>query len=98
MVLLFVLGVEAGETACKLARKWAYTVKGIPKYKAKIIFAGMLSVCYELRTGGSGHWVTGRQPEVTGKERTSSPPCSFNHLSAVLFIPELLFLHNFFVD
>lgn len=32
-------GVEAGETACKLARKWAYTVKGIQKYKAKIIFA-----------------------------------------------------------
>uniref|UniRef100_A0A7N4V3T9 Ornithine aminotransferase n=1 Tax=Sarcophilus harrisii TaxID=9305 RepID=A0A7N4V3T9_SARHA len=32
-------GVEAGETACKLARRWAYTVKGIPKYKAKIIFA-----------------------------------------------------------
>ncbi|XP_010220660.1 PREDICTED: ornithine aminotransferase, mitochondrial [Tinamus guttatus] len=32
-------GVEAGETACKLARKWAYTVKGIPKYKAKILFA-----------------------------------------------------------
>ncbi|XP_078006829.1 ornithine aminotransferase, mitochondrial isoform X2 [Phascolarctos cinereus] len=32
-------GVEAGETACKLARKWAYNVKGIQKYKAKIIFA-----------------------------------------------------------
>ncbi|XP_049710750.1 ornithine aminotransferase, mitochondrial [Elephas maximus indicus] len=32
-------GVEAGETACKLARKWAYTVKGIQKYKAKIVFA-----------------------------------------------------------
>ncbi|XP_066548980.1 ornithine aminotransferase, mitochondrial isoform X2 [Amia ocellicauda] len=32
-------GVEAGETACKLARKWAYTVKGVPRYKAKIIFA-----------------------------------------------------------
>uniref|UniRef100_A0A8C7EN45 Ornithine aminotransferase n=1 Tax=Neovison vison TaxID=452646 RepID=A0A8C7EN45_NEOVI len=32
-------GVEAGETACKLARRWGYTVKGIPKYKAKIIFA-----------------------------------------------------------
>uniref|UniRef100_A0A4W3HGH6 Ornithine aminotransferase n=2 Tax=Callorhinchus milii TaxID=7868 RepID=A0A4W3HGH6_CALMI len=32
-------GVEGGETACKLARKWAYDVKGIPKYKAKIIFA-----------------------------------------------------------
>ncbi|XP_072413625.1 ornithine aminotransferase, mitochondrial isoform X1 [Chiloscyllium punctatum] len=32
-------GVEAGESACKLARKWAYEVKGIPKYKAKILFA-----------------------------------------------------------
>uniref|UniRef100_A0A8C6UI94 Ornithine aminotransferase n=2 Tax=Neogobius melanostomus TaxID=47308 RepID=A0A8C6UI94_9GOBI len=32
-------GVEAGETACKLARKWAYTVKGVPKNQAKIIFA-----------------------------------------------------------
>ncbi|XP_063818215.1 ornithine aminotransferase, mitochondrial [Pseudophryne corroboree] len=32
-------GVEGGETACKLARKWAYTVKGVPKYKAQIIFA-----------------------------------------------------------
>ncbi|XP_034049631.1 ornithine aminotransferase, mitochondrial [Thalassophryne amazonica] len=32
-------GVEAGETACKVARKWAYTVKGVPKNKAKIIFA-----------------------------------------------------------
>jgi ornithine--oxo-acid transaminase len=32
-------GVEACETACKLARKWAYTVKNIPEYEAKIIFA-----------------------------------------------------------
>ncbi|MEQ2194869.1 hypothetical protein XENOCAPTIV_004162 [Xenoophorus captivus] len=32
-------GVEGGETACKLARKWAYTVKGVPDNKAKIIFA-----------------------------------------------------------
>ncbi|XP_061412193.1 ornithine aminotransferase, mitochondrial isoform X1 [Lethenteron reissneri] len=32
-------GVEAGETACKLARKWAYTVKGVRQYEAKIIFA-----------------------------------------------------------
>ncbi|MFB3056045.1 MAG: ornithine--oxo-acid transaminase [Ignavibacteriaceae bacterium] len=31
-------GVEGDETAIKLARKWAYDVKGIPKYKAKIIF------------------------------------------------------------
>lgn len=32
-------GVEGGETACKLARKWGYKVKGIPNLKAKILFA-----------------------------------------------------------
>lgn len=31
-------GVEGGETAIKLARKWAYQVKKIPENKAKIIF------------------------------------------------------------
>ncbi|TGZ57234.1 hypothetical protein CRM22_009970 [Opisthorchis felineus] len=32
-------GVEAGETACKLARKWAYKVKGVPDNEARIVFA-----------------------------------------------------------
>lgn len=32
-------GVEGGETAVKLARRWAYDVKGIKKYEAKIIVA-----------------------------------------------------------
>ncbi len=32
-------GVEGGETAVKLCRKWAYTVKGTPDNQAKIIFA-----------------------------------------------------------
>jgi len=32
-------GVEGGETAIKLCRKWAYEVKGIPENQAKIIFA-----------------------------------------------------------
>ena len=32
-------GVEAGETAVKLARKWAYMVKGVPHNKAKVVFA-----------------------------------------------------------
>ena len=32
-------GVEGGETAIKLARKWGYTVKGIPSNQAKVIFA-----------------------------------------------------------
>lgn len=32
-------GVEGGETALKLARRWAYEKKGVPENKAKIIFA-----------------------------------------------------------
>jgi ornithine--oxo-acid transaminase len=32
-------GVEGGETANKLARKWGYLKKGIPEDKARIIFA-----------------------------------------------------------
>jgi ornithine--oxo-acid transaminase len=32
-------GVEGGETACKLARRWGYDVKGVPENQAKILFA-----------------------------------------------------------
>ena len=32
-------GSEAVETAIKVARKWAYVVKGVPKYEAEIIVA-----------------------------------------------------------
>ncbi len=32
-------GAEAVETAVKLARKWAYRVKGVPRYQAEIITA-----------------------------------------------------------
>lgn len=32
-------GVEGGETAVKLARRWGYDVKGVPKYQAKVLFA-----------------------------------------------------------
>lgn len=32
-------GVEGGETAIKLARRWGYVNKGVPDNKAKIIFA-----------------------------------------------------------
>jgi ornithine--oxo-acid transaminase len=31
-------GVEGGETAIKLARHWAYRVKGVPENKAKVVF------------------------------------------------------------
>jgi acetylornithine/succinyldiaminopimelate/putrescine aminotransferase len=29
-------GVEGGETACKIARKWGYTVKKIPENQATV--------------------------------------------------------------
>ena len=32
-------GVEACETSVKLARKWAYEVKGIPSNQARVVFA-----------------------------------------------------------
>lgn len=32
-------GVEACESAVKLARKWAYEVKGVPENEAKVVFA-----------------------------------------------------------
>jgi len=38
-VLMMNSGVEGGETAIKLTRKWAYLVKGVPKNEAKVIFA-----------------------------------------------------------
>ena len=31
-------GVEADETACKMARRWGYRVKGIPSNKANLLF------------------------------------------------------------
>lgn len=32
-------GVEAWETACKLSRRWAYDVKGVPANEARLVFA-----------------------------------------------------------
>ncbi|WP_322806580.1 ornithine--oxo-acid transaminase [Thermanaerothrix sp.] len=39
MVLPMNSGAEAVETAIKVARKWAYEVKGVPRYEAEIIVA-----------------------------------------------------------
>ena len=36
---MYFSGVEGGETACKLARKWAYKVKKIPQNQARTVFA-----------------------------------------------------------
>ena len=32
-------GVEAAESAIKLVRRWAYEVKKVPRYQAKVVFA-----------------------------------------------------------
>ncbi len=40
MALPMNTGAEAVETAVKLARKWAYTVKGVPRDQAEIIVVG----------------------------------------------------------
>ena len=39
MVLPMNSGAEAVETAIKVARKWAYEIKGVPRYEAEIIVA-----------------------------------------------------------
>ncbi len=38
-VLMMNSGAEAGETALKLTRKWAYLVKGVPDNEAKTVYA-----------------------------------------------------------
>ena len=45
-------GVEAVETALKLARKWAYVVKKVPRYQAEIITAAGY-VPFRMRGTGS---------------------------------------------
>ena len=81
-------GVEGGETAVKLARKWAYEVKGIKRYEAKIIVANenfhgrtMMAVsastdpdCYE----GFGPYVPGFEKipynNITALEKALEDP------------------------
>lgn len=62
-------GVEGGETAIKLCRKWAYEVKGVPLNEAKIIFvsgnfwgrtlAAISSSTDPSSTGGFGPYMPG---------------------------------------
>lgn len=62
-------GVEGGETALKLARRWAYDVKGVPANEAKMVFvsgnfwgrtiAAISSSQDPSSTGGFGPFVPG---------------------------------------
>lgn len=42
MILSLFEGVEGGETALKLARKWAYLTKGIPENQARFTLISKL--------------------------------------------------------
>eukprot|EP01096_Ripella_sp_DP13-Kostka_P009813 TRINITY_DN3781_c0_g1_i1.p1 TRINITY_DN3781_c0_g1~~TRINITY_DN3781_c0_g1_i1.p1 ORF type:complete len:536 (+),score=214.81 TRINITY_DN3781_c0_g1_i1:242-1609(+) len=56
-------GVEGGETAVKIARKWAYEVKGVPSNQATVLFAN------------NNFW--GRS--IAACSSSSSPDCYHNY-------------------
>jgi ornithine--oxo-acid transaminase len=93
-------GVEGGETANKLARKWGYNIKGIEKNKARIIFA---KGNFWGRTLAAISSSEGVQLMVKGDKFTFIiPVCDFfqhleqylrtNHLSQVFSFHRLLFV------
>ena len=69
-------GVEGGETAVKLARRWGYDVKGVPKYQAKILFAadnfwGRTTSAISSSTDPDSYEVGGRAAGTAGPARGS---------------------------
>ena len=74
-------GVEGGETAIKLARRWAYDVKGVPANEAKIVFAkgnfwGRTLAAISASNDPSSY--TGFGPFMTGYELVD-----YNNLNAL---------------
>lgn len=63
-------GAEAVETAIKLARKWAYTVKGVPKDQAEII-------CVEDNFHGRTITIVGFSTEAQYRENFGPFPAGF---------------------
>lgn len=90
-------GVEGGETALKLARKWGYTVKGIPDNQARMVFvegnfwgrtlAAISSSTDPSSTGGFGPFMPGYDivpyNDVEALEKALSHP----HVAGFMFEP-----------
>lgn len=90
-------GVEGGETAVKLARRWGYDKKGIPTNKAKIVFvegnfwgrtlAAISSSTDPSSTKGFGPFMTGYEiipyNDVEALEKALQDP----HVAAFMFEP-----------
>ena len=79
-------GAEAVETAIKAARKWGYTVKGIPEDEAEILVFEAISMVGRRRSSGfrpttatgldSGRMARGSASCPTAMLRRSRPPCT----------------------
>lgn len=90
-------GVEGGETALKLARKWGYTVKGIPENQARMVFvegnfwgrtlAAISSSTDPSSTGGFGPFMPGYDVIPYNDTEALEKALSHPHVAGFMFEP-----------
>ena len=90
-------GVEGGETALKLARKWGYTVKGIPENQARMVFvegnfwgrtlAAISSSTDPSSTGGFGPFLPGYDVIPYNDTEALEKALSHPHVAGFMFEP-----------
>lgn len=90
-------GVEGGETALKLARKWGYTVKGIPENQARMVFvegnfwgrtlAAISSSSDPSSTGGFGPFLPGYDIIPYNDTEALDKALSHPHVAGFMFEP-----------
>lgn len=90
-------GVEGGETALKLARKWGYTVKGIPDNQARMVFvegnfwgrtlAAISSSTDPSSTGGFGPFMPGYDIVPYNDVEALDKALSHPHVAGFMFEP-----------
>jgi hypothetical protein len=70
-------GCEAGESAIKFARRWAYTVKGVPENEAIVIYLFFnKSVCSHWATFGEEALRPVDPPRILTDSTNSAPTVS----------------------